>query len=829
MSERALAPTQKQAAVRLTPAAGGFLQRRCACGNHAIGGECEECKKRTGLLQRASLYPRGRGNKNQGAVPPIVQEALRSPGQPLDAETLGFTERRFGHDFERMELPPSDYEKQANEYARRTMNSNDATTGPSKTAFDFSKVRVHTDGTADQSNRALDARAYTVGYHIFFRSGQYKPHSVRGRAVLAHELAHVEQQSRDSAIRNHVQRLGFFEQIGVFLGLIEGDFSEDELIRYLEKITRNKHIEDSYDSDNKARAIVRRWMRGQARFHLTAEQMVLLIREMDTGFVGAEDQTGIFDILSHAENGDLRIIFGPGGISARQLESDFGGERKRRLLLFYDARFRGGKAALYGGMVDPVGGPGPGTPRFDWDWSFFRERIDNPTYEVEELAAQITALPEAQRGQALKDVGEQRHVLEKAVNELTDKIAAEPDPAKKATLEGAQHDLKRRKQRYDAILQPAFRDIALAEPPATLLPQTRLPTAAEKIEIGKALKPELRVGAGGVPLPFQNHIPGEPTADDYDKQVPAYMPTMVAEYFTAMVAGKGPAEHADPAKIHKLDEFDSIANAAKDATDKIFGAYKSGPAFRSDRPPPVGRGQLHDLFADTQTRLAAMSPAAKQNMAKALLMYFFQNDSVIVGFNRHHNADPRFSAAGAPLNAEATILNTVADNWVSGTEHVRKLNEIDRNWDASADPSTHEVNIQIFKKSTPAEDRLFLWDMYQTLVHEYIHTLAHPDYVTFAEGFGPSQENTTLIEGVDSFLTEIVWSEAKAHTTDPTVRAQVEGAAYSGLPFDASVIPPVYSRRYASYAQAVRLVNVMGVRNLYAAYFLGKVDLIRIP
>jgi hypothetical protein len=134
----------------------------------------------------------------------------------------------------------------------------------------------------------------------------------------------------------------------------------------------------------------------------------------------------------------------------------------------------------------------------------------------------------------------------------------------------------------------------------------------------------------------------------------------------------------------------------------------------------------------------------------------------------------------------------------------------------------------VFKKTTPADDRRFLWDMYQTLIHEYIHTLADPAYGTFADSFGPnSLENNTLIEGVDSFLTEIVWSQAKHHTADPAIRAKVEGAGYSGDPYDASAIPPVYARRYASYTQAVKLVSVVGIRNLYAAYFLGKVDLIK--
>jgi hypothetical protein len=38
---------------------------------------------------------------------------------------------------------------------------------------------------------------------------------------------------------------------------------------------------------------------------------------------------------------------------------------------------------------------------------------------------------------------------------------------------------------------------------------------------------------------------------------------------------------------------------------------------------------------------------------------------------------------------------------------------------------------------------------------------------------------------------------------------------------------PASRRRYDSYAQAVRLVSIVGIRNLYAAYFLGDVTKIR--
>ena len=60
---------------------------------------------------------------------------------------------------------------------------------------DFSQVRVHTDGEAAQSASAINALAYTTGRDIVFAAGQYSPGTHAGRRMLAHELAHVVQQS----------------------------------------------------------------------------------------------------------------------------------------------------------------------------------------------------------------------------------------------------------------------------------------------------------------------------------------------------------------------------------------------------------------------------------------------------------------------------------------------------------------------------------------------------------------------------------------------------------------------------------------------------------
>jgi hypothetical protein len=127
----------------LMPVTRPVLQRKCACGDHTMGGECEEChKKRDGTLQRASLPARGRRPEGEWEVRSIVHEVLRSPGQSLDATTRGYMEPRFGRD--------------------------------------FSNVRVHAGHEAADSAREISARAYTVGNDIVFGEGAWLIH-VAGR------------------------------------------------------------------------------------------------------------------------------------------------------------------------------------------------------------------------------------------------------------------------------------------------------------------------------------------------------------------------------------------------------------------------------------------------------------------------------------------------------------------------------------------------------------------------------------------------------------------------------------------------------------------------
>jgi hypothetical protein len=60
---------------------------------------------------------------------------------------------------------------------------------------DFGDVRVHTDAEADGLAQSVEAQAFAIGKDLVFRAGHYDPDSAAGRRLLAHELAHVVQQT----------------------------------------------------------------------------------------------------------------------------------------------------------------------------------------------------------------------------------------------------------------------------------------------------------------------------------------------------------------------------------------------------------------------------------------------------------------------------------------------------------------------------------------------------------------------------------------------------------------------------------------------------------
>lgn len=293
-------------------------------------------------------------------VPPIVHDALRaSHGQPLAPRTRDFMESRFAHDFSRVPAHADLTIGQAGD--RFEQEADRAAEQPTRPAaaphHDFGDVRVHTDARAASAARSVAAEAFTVGRDVFFAEGRYAPETGAGRKLLAHELTHVVQQEHAPV----VQRFS----LGVFLGLSEGSYPKEELLAYLGKLNETDAIEDSYDSDNKARVVVRVWKTGDRDVELNPKWRKLLVREMWTGWTSDADQEGILDILERSDNADLQAIFGPGGVTQQQLRDSFDGEDFKRLEAFFSLRFKGG-------ALDPAGAPAhPGQlndPKFRKIW-----------------------------------------------------------------------------------------------------------------------------------------------------------------------------------------------------------------------------------------------------------------------------------------------------------------------------------------------------------------------------------------------------------------------------------------------------------------------------
>jgi len=72
----------------------------------------------------------------------------------------------------------------------------------------FSHVRAHTDVKAAAVSRRVNARAFTVGNHVAFGHGEYRPGTMAGDALIAHELAHTIQQNEASGVVDKMEPEG---------------------------------------------------------------------------------------------------------------------------------------------------------------------------------------------------------------------------------------------------------------------------------------------------------------------------------------------------------------------------------------------------------------------------------------------------------------------------------------------------------------------------------------------------------------------------------------------------------------------------------------------
>ncbi len=119
--------------------------------------ECTKCVGEPQQAERSIQRKTGQNSASEDRVSAGSVAAATQAGRLLDKNTRRFFEPRFGRS--------------------------------------FGNVKVHTGGYSNQVAQALSAKAFTTGSDIVFAQGQYRPESVDGKRLLAHELTHVIQQS----------------------------------------------------------------------------------------------------------------------------------------------------------------------------------------------------------------------------------------------------------------------------------------------------------------------------------------------------------------------------------------------------------------------------------------------------------------------------------------------------------------------------------------------------------------------------------------------------------------------------------------------------------
>ena len=141
------------------------LQKRILRAAYFLQSKCDQCEKEEkehGLNKKSNRLQFDGDGAQVSAQTEARIESQRGSGQAMDPVTQTAMESSFG--------------------------------------ADFSSVRIHTDSSAVQLSRDLNAHAFTVGNDIFFNEGTYQPHTKGGAGLLAHELTHVVQQG--AAVQN---------------------------------------------------------------------------------------------------------------------------------------------------------------------------------------------------------------------------------------------------------------------------------------------------------------------------------------------------------------------------------------------------------------------------------------------------------------------------------------------------------------------------------------------------------------------------------------------------------------------------------------------------
>ncbi len=358
-----------------------------------------------------------------------------------------------------------------------------------------------------------------------------------------------------------------------------------------------------------------------------------------------------------------------------------------------------------------------------------------------------------------------------------------------------------------------------AHPTRPLTEGTRSLTAAERAAVTSAITTEVRTPSGALPT-FSRTIATNP--DPYELRIQNRLNQAITGLYNSLVASRPPRTAAN---MMSTADVDRLAQRAKVVTDTVYGRYSTGPAMAFGV-------NIFDQFVQRQSAIAASTTNADQ-AANWRVLKLLNGDDIIKNIDREHGAVQTRTTewgliagvTGFPTQPPGVLDYDASPPHVTtgivGTRRAELL-DIHRNWPASAGGG--QIFLQMYLGATNAANRNIMYRTFATIIHEYIHTLEHPNHVTYRSSLPEQRGGFVLREGMTDYLAKIVWDNL---SFDATLRSAIEDrfqdpANPLGHPIPA---PP----RYDEWTNAERTVGIVGIRNAMAAFFLGRTDLIGGP
>jgi peptidoglycan hydrolase-like protein with peptidoglycan-binding domain len=332
-------------------------------------------------------------------------------------------------------------------------------------------------------------------------------------------------------------------------------------------------------------------------------------------------------------------------------------------------------------------------------------------------------------------------------------------------------------------------------PPKGILRKTGSLSDADKAEAQRVLGPDpATIGA------FD-----QTNAKTYETQLEKFLRE---DILADAPAAKAHNKQHDKGDVFGIPHIARIGNRAKQAVDKVFGSFKIGADF-------IGGKNLHDKNVAEKNDIAKAAKPADERQKKALqrVEKIINTDDKIESLHRKFNVD-------RTRGPEKAIIEAVKARVAKDLEE--ELLAIMFDWSASAGRDGVRINMR--KRGDDESNRLRLWEMFGTLVHEYVHTLEHSAWTAYKgrkSKMNP-EAGATLREGVTELLTRTVFSVTSL--ADKKLKKDIEGEYYDE---DADSPDDLRGGKYQTETnRAEQLAGIVGINNIYGAYFVGRTDLV---